>query len=227
MIMFQSPLIAIVLTLLMGLGFGVLSGTLVNIGIPPFLATLGTMWIAQGLAEYLGVKPTPVPSHFSSFNIISFETPPVTAIILILISVISLEILATKVPIGRYIYYVGGNEYGTYISGVDVKLIKYIIYSFSGFSASIGGILLTSWTTSGYKWVALGQEFTAIAASVIGGASLAGGEGRVFKTIIAMVLLITISSLYTFLGLPPTLFFLTEGFLILGAALFQIKFRRG
>nr|WP_236777809.1 ribose ABC transporter permease [Anoxybacter fermentans] len=183
--------IAILAGLLLGAILGLFSGILVaKAKMPPFIVTLGMMTIARGFTLiYSGGRP------ISGFNktfrflgagylgIIPF--PVVIMIIILLICYIVLR----KTSFGRYVYAVGGNEKATKLSGINTDAIKMSVYAISGFLAAVSGIILTSRLNSAQPTAGTGYELDAIAAVVLGGTSLAGGQGGVIGTIMGALII--------------------------------------
>lgn len=180
----------LIVPVLVGIGVGLLCGlfngiSVAKLGIPPFIVTMSTMTIFAGIALLI-TKGTPI-NHFSdAFNFIGggkILTIPFPIFILLLVVVLS-WFLMKKTTTGYHITSVGGNEEAAKMAGVNTVRTKIFAYTFCGVMSGIGGILLTSRVQSGLANLGDGLEMKAIAAAVIGGASLAGGKGHVLYTII-------------------------------------------
>jgi ribose transport system permease protein len=179
--------LAIVLTLIAGSLIGVWHGFAVTkLNIPPFIITLGTLLIARGSASYL-TKGYPVVfkrgDEFLKLGQGKVDFVPNAFLILIGMAIIAYIILSfTKV--GYRIYAVGGNLEAARLSGINVTQIRILCYALSGFLAAVTGILLASRLGQGTPTVGNSYELWAIAAAVLGGTSLLGGEGTVLGAVI-------------------------------------------
>ena len=181
--------IAIFLGLLVGILCGALNGfTITVLGIVPFIATLGTNSIMRGLVYVMldGI-PLSASSAGASFTWIGqgklFNIIPYPVIFMLIISIIAYIVL-TKTTFGRSLFAMGSNENAAFLSGVKVKKTKFCVYMLSGFICGIAGIILTSRVASASPTACEGYETFAIAAAVIGGASLSGGKGNILGSII-------------------------------------------
>jgi ribose transport system permease protein len=183
---------AILVGLFIGLVCGAFSGSLIAYGhIPPFIATLGMMGIARGAALLItGGKPIfKLPEHFSILGggrIMEFIPLPV--IFTLILAVIGHFIL-TRFRFGRYIYAIGSNETAARLSGVSVPVNLIKIYALNGLLCGFAGIILASRLTTGQPTAGTGYELDVIAACVIGGASLSGGEGTILGAMIGALIM--------------------------------------
>ncbi|GAB4566384.1 MAG: ABC transporter permease [Anaerolineae bacterium] len=183
---------AIVITLAIGTLIGVWHGLFVTkMGIPPFIITLGTWLMARGMAGYITrgypiVYPSGHP--FLSLGQGDISTIPISFVILIAIAIIVSFILNFTV-LGRHIYAVGGNLEAARVSGVHVDRVRIFCYATSGFMAATTGILLASRLGQGTPTVGTAYELWAIAATVIGGTSLFGGEGTVLGALLGAAIM--------------------------------------
>lgn len=177
--------------LMVGLTCGVINGCGVTLlRIPPFVATLGMMSIARGLAEVItgGFQISGLPDAFLWWGQGDIFGVPVPVIVAIAIIVLTWTILRFT-QLGRYIYAVGGNESAAHLSGVAVRKVKLFAYAYCGTLAALAGLLATARMGSARPSDALGYELDAIAASVIGGISLMGGQGSVLGTAVGAALI--------------------------------------
>ncbi len=185
--------LCILLGLMVAILFGVINGVLIAFAkLPPFIATLGMMMVARGLTLVIsGARPMYF-LEFPGFKKISqaqlLDTIPFPVFYLFIIAIIS-DILLKKFAIGRYVYAIGSNEHAARLSGIKVERIKLFVYSFSGFMCGIAGVVLTSRLNSAQPMAGSSYELNAIAAAVIGGTSLAGGEGTIIGTIIGALIM--------------------------------------
>ena len=178
---------AIVITLACAALVGVWHGFCVTkLHIPPFIVTLGTWLIVRGLAAFI-TRGYPIlfPSE-SPFLILGqgeIYTIPVMFIILLLVALLA-SFLLDGTTLGRHIYAIGGNIEAARVSGINVDRVRIFCYAVSGLMAGVVGILLASRLGQGTPTVGEGYELWAIAATVIGGTSLIGGEGSVAGAIL-------------------------------------------
>lgn len=174
-----------------GLAFGAINGLLITgIGLPPFIATLGTLSIGRGLMYIIthGVPLTPdTPESFSLLGQGYLGFVPVPVIIMIAM-VIVFSILMTKTRFGRHVYATGGNETAARLSGVKTNRVKFIVYMTSSTIAALAGIISFSRYLSAEPASGFGAELDVIAAAAIGGASLSGGIGSVGGAVIGAAL---------------------------------------
>ena len=229
---FGIPLV-VFFTLLAGALVGLLNGAIITkFGVAPFIATLGTMYIARGIAM--------LHSNGATYsNIIGHEAlgntgftffggrmlgVPVGAIILVIIAVIA-GILLKKTTFGWHIFAIGGNEKAAKLSGVKVDKVKILVYIFSGICAAMVGIITAaqleaSHPASGETW-----EMNAIAAAVLGGTSMAGGIGTIGGTIIGAFVIGVISDGMVMCGVSEFWQMIIKGLVIILAVLID-QFQR-
>lgn len=180
----------------LGLGIGCLIGVLIGAVIayghlPPFIATLGMMGIARGAALLLtgGVPVFGLPESFAFLGggtLLGIVPVPV---LFTLLAAIAAHILLTRSPFGRHIYAIGSNKTAASLSGIPVNRDLVRIYAINGLLCALGGILLASRLNSGQPTAGTGYELDVIAACVIGGASLSGGEGTIAGAIIGALIM--------------------------------------
>ncbi len=186
-----STPIAVAAGLLSGLGFGVFNAVLITfIGLPPFIATLGSLSIGRGAIYMIthGEPLTPdAPPIFAQIGQGYVGFVPVPVIILMIMAV-SFSVIMRKTRFGRYIYATGGNEHAARISGVKTNHIKFYVYMLSGMISALAGVISYSRYLSAESTSGLGAELDVIAAAAIGGASLAGGIGSVEGAVIGAAL---------------------------------------
>ncbi|MCD6309673.1 MAG: substrate-binding domain-containing protein, partial [Candidatus Eremiobacteraeota bacterium] len=183
--------VALLICLIAGALCGLVNGFLVTKGqLPPFIATLGMMSIARGLA-LVASNGNPISSFGESFRFIAngqLLGIPVLVIITAIVYIIA-HIVLTRVPFGRYVYAVGGNEEAARLSGVNTNKVLNWVYIISGFLSGLGAIMLTSRLNSAQPTAGIMYELDAIAATVIGGTSLMGGYGGVGGTLIGALII--------------------------------------
>jgi ribose transport system permease protein len=174
-----------------GLLFGWLHGIIVTKGkIPSFIATLGTSMIARSLAFVVsdGKVIGDIPENFKVVGQQSFMGLPYTLFFVIVVYVVG-YILLTRTPFGKKVYAVGANRQAAMLSGIRADRVKIIVFCMVGFLASLGGMLILSRMGAIQPYTARGLEFDVIAAVVIGGTSLAGGQGGILQTIIGVFII--------------------------------------
>jgi len=180
--------IVLVLSALVGLWHGFF---VTRVGVPPFIITLGTWLMARGTAAYLTRGyPVVFPSGhpFLLLGQGEFHSVPIMFIVLVIVALITAFIL-NLTTLGRHIYAVGGNIEAARVSGVNVNRVRMFCYAASGVMAGITGILLASRLGQGTPVVGSAYELWAIAATVIGGTSLFGGEGTVLGAILGAAIM--------------------------------------
>jgi len=191
----HSPVVASLLGILTAMAMGMLSATFITrTKLPPFIATLGMMSIARGLA-YLITQGATIPIPDSGFTHLlgSGMVPlpglavPVPALILLACAVV-FHLLMARTRLGREVYALGGNEEAARLSGVPVIRLKYVVYTLGGLMAGLAGVVFTAYYGTGQSTAAMGWELDAIASVVIGGGSLSGGRGSIWGTCIGALL---------------------------------------
>lgn len=182
--------IALILAVATGLACGVVNGLLVSYGkLPPFIATLAMLSIGRGLSLVISQgSPIAFPESVSKVGDTLGGWLPVPVLVMVAMGLITALILA-RTYLGRSMYAIGGNEEAARLSGLRVKRQKIAIYALSGLFAAVAGIVLASRLVSAQPQAAQGYELDAIAAVVIGGASLAGGVGKASGTLIGALIL--------------------------------------
>lgn len=174
-----------------GVMFGLTNGLLVTaIGLPPFIATLGTLSIGRGLMYMItrGVPVTPdTPEAFWSLGQGYLGFVPVPVVIMLILMVV-FALVMRRTRFGRHVYATGGNEQAARLSGVKTARVKLTVYVLSSTIASLAGIIGFSRYLSAEPASGFGAELDVIAAAAIGGASLAGGAGSVSGAVIGAAL---------------------------------------
>ncbi|MGK5035755.1 galactofuranose ABC transporter, permease protein YjfF [Janthinobacterium sp. LB3P118] len=199
------PLLVIATVLALGTIFGAGMGALIHyFKLQPFIVTLAGMFLARGLCYLISINsitidnPLFVAMSQTQLGLLGgFVSPGVVIAVLTLLLAIW---LAHATPFGRAVYAIGGNEQSALMMGLPVGRTKVLIYAFSGFCASLGGVLFSFYMLSGYGLHAQGTELDAIAAVVIGGTLLSGGYGYVAGALSGVLVLGTIQTLIAFDG---------------------------
>ncbi len=194
--------LAVVCALLLGAVAGLFNGVLVTgLGINPLIATLGTMSIARGIALVLteGFSLSSLPPEFAWIGKASVAgLPAIVALTIVLVIVFDLAVRHTR--FFRQVYFIGANEKAAMLSGIHVKRVRIIAYVLTGMLAALAGILLASRLMSGTPTAGNGIELQVLAAAVIGGASLRGGEGTILGAFLGVVFVALINNSMTMLA---------------------------
>ncbi|MGW1257256.1 ABC transporter permease/substrate-binding protein [Streptomyces sp. NPDC002513] len=182
--------IAVVLAVATGLAAGLVNGVLISYGkLPPFIATLAMLSVGRGLSLVISQgSPIAFPDSVSHLGDTLGGWLPVPVLVMVVMGLITAFVLG-RTYIGRSMYAIGGNEEAARLSGLRVKKQKIAIYALSGVFAAAAGIVLAARLSSAQPQAASGYELDAIAAVVIGGASLAGGTGKASGTLIGALIL--------------------------------------
>ncbi|MFA3836866.1 MULTISPECIES: substrate-binding domain-containing protein [Streptomyces] len=182
--------IAVILAVVTGVACGFVNGALISYGkLPPFIATLAMLSVGRGLSLVISQgSPIPFPQSVSRIGDTLGGWLPVPVLVMVVMGLITALILG-RTFIGRSMFAIGGNEEAARLSGLRVKRQKVVIYALSGLFAAVAGIVLASRLTSAQPQAAQGYELDAIAAVVIGGASLSGGVGKASGTFIGALIL--------------------------------------
>jgi erythritol transport system permease protein len=192
-VLFPPVWAVVVLTLALGALVGALNGALVAfLKVPAFVATLGTLYVARGVAllmtngltyNNLGGRPELGNIGFDWLGFNRIGGVPIGVWVLAIVAILC-HLMLTRTAFGRWLYASGGNERAAELSGVPVKTVKVSVYVLSGICAAIAGLVLSSQLTSAGPTAGTTYELTAIAAVVIGGAALTGGRGTVRGTML-------------------------------------------
>jgi ribose transport system permease protein len=223
-----GPFLALLLGAGSGLAFGMLNGLLVTLGrINAFIATLGSQLMIRGLAVvltggYLIVVENPSFSTFGQGTFLGLKYGPWAWLIFALIA----GFVLSRTTLGRYIYATGGNAEAARLSGVRVQLVRAITFAISGFSAALAGVLIASRVSTGQADAGMGIEFIVIAGIVIGGVSIFGGEGAIWRSILGVLLLTMINNGFNLLGINPIYSQIFSGGIILLAVAVDAWSRR-
>lgn len=219
--------LAVIIGLLLGSFLGAVNGIMIaKFKIPAFIATLGMMSIGRGLTYTIsgGQCIFTLPENFLLFasNIGPVSIP---VIIMIIVSLIAAYVLKFT-RLGRYTYAVGGNETAATLSGINVDLNKIIVYTISGLTCAIGGIILTARLDSATPVAGVGYELDVIAAVIIGGTSLLGGQGNVLGTLLGALIIGVVSNGMNLLGVASGPQEIVKGLIIVVAVGIDILRKR-
>jgi ribose transport system permease protein len=220
------------LALLIGLGVGLLcglvNGLLITIGrLPPFIATLGMMSVARG-AALMFTEGRPIsgfPENFRSLATGEVLRIPTPVVIMIVVYIIAHFVLR-RTKLGRYTYAIGGNEEAALLSGINVRVYKTMVYGIAGMLAGLAAILLTARLNSAQPIAGMSYELDAIAATVIGGTSLLGGEGTVVGTLIGALIMAVLRNGLNLLSVSSFFQQVVIGSVIILAVLIDMALKR-
>ncbi|MFI2702298.1 ABC transporter permease [Cellulosimicrobium composti] len=209
---------------------GLVNGLNVSfLGIPPFIATLATMMVAQGLSLVIsGTKPIYF-SDVAGFGQIALgELVPglPNAVLIFFVAAVVAGVLLSKSLVGRYALSIGSNEEATAISGIDVRRWKVVVYTVAGVFTGLAGVVMASRLNSAQPGLGLGYELEAIAAVVIGGTSLRGGKATILGTVIGALIMATLTNGLRIMSIPQEWQKVAVGVVILLAVYTDIL-RRG
>jgi ribose transport system permease protein len=183
--------LAILGGILAGAICGLVNGLLVSVaGLNPFIATLGMLSVARGLV-YIPTNAKAVFGTPDSFRLLGqgvIGAIPIPIIVVAVVAVIGYVVLS-RTKLGRYAYAMGSNREAARLSGIPIRRYLAVVYVISGALAGFGGMIASSQVASGQPNFGMGLELDAIAAAVIGGASLFGGQGTVVGTLIGAFLI--------------------------------------
>jgi ribose transport system permease protein len=216
--------VSIIVGIIIGVLVGFINGLIViKFKLEPFIVTLGMMTIARSLILYIanGGSINGSVMEYSNIANNSILHIPIPVWIFALIFVVAYIILE-KMPYGRYIYAVGGNEKATLYSAINVNKVKLFVYMFLGFTVSIAAMIESSQLNSiSSSSSGLNYELDSIAAVIIGGTRLSGGKGKIWGTIIGILILSLLDNLMNLSNVSPYLQGLVRGVIIIGAVMLQ------
>lgn len=223
-----DPTLAVAFGVLAGVAMGAINGSLIAwVKIPPFIATLGMLQFAHGnvLGLTKGWPITAIPKSFLWVAQGDLLFVPVPVWIGLVIAVLA-HVVLTYTAFGRRTYAMGGNEQATFLSGIDVDRIKFVLYMISAGCAALSGIILVSRFSSAQPDTGTGWELDAIAAAVIGGTSLAGGSGSVLGVIIGACIMGVLRNGLVLMRVSPYWHISIIGVVIVLAAVLDVKTKR-
>ncbi|MBZ9764496.1 ABC transporter permease [Mesorhizobium sp. CA8] len=223
------------ITLAVGIAIGAVNGLLITrLNVAPFIATLGTLYVARGLAllasdgrtfPNLVGKPELGTTGFGYLGAGRLLGLPVSIWILVVVA-LGAAYLARFTPLGRHIFAVGGNERAARISGVRVNMVKMFVYMFSGFCAAIVGLIISSELMASHPATGESFELNAIAAAVLGGTSMSGGRGTIGGTIVGAFVIGILSDGLVMMGVSSFWQMVIKGLVIIVAVVVDQAQRR-
>ncbi|WP_027036236.1 ABC transporter permease [Mesorhizobium ciceri] len=235
-VLYPPVWVVAVLACMLGAVVGLINGVLIaRFKVPAFVATLGVMYMARGLAllmtsgltyNNLGGKPELGNTGFDALGFNRLFGVPTGVVVLVVIALIG-SIVLNRTAFGRWLYASGGNERAAELSGVPVKTVQISVYVLSGICAAIAGLILSSQLTSAGPTAGTTYELTAIAAVVIGGAALTGGRGNIRGTLLGAFVIGFLSDGLVIIGISSywqTVF--TGAVIVLAVLLNAVQYRR-
>lgn len=223
------PLPGLIIGMLTGLLLGIINGGIIaGLRLNSFVATLAFGLIIRGAAYVVtgGLLIQVDNPIFAVLGRTRFGAAKLPMFFFIGFALL-IWILLSRTTLGRYVYALGGNEEAARLSGVRTQFIRVLTFAISGLSAGIAGVIAASRISTGQANVGTGIELSAIAAVVIGGTSIMGGEGAVWRTLIGVLLLQLISNGFNILNVPPFYQVMFQGFVIMFAITLDALRHRG
>jgi ribose transport system permease protein len=215
--------LALVFGLVVGAGIGVFNGALVAyVKLPPFIVTLGMLGIARGVVLVLTDASTVQPLPDSFGNIANGDLLGLPNLLwLFALVVVTASLVLRRTVFGRYVYAIGSNPESARLAGVPVTAVLIAVYAIAGLLAAVGGVLFASRLNAGIPTAGTGYELNAIAACVIGGASLFGAKGGAFGAAAGALIVATLNNGGNLLAVNAFYLQIIIGALILVAVAFD------
>jgi ribose transport system permease protein len=220
--------LAMLVGLATGLGCGLVNGLLITLGrLPPFIATLGMMSVARGGA-LLYTDGRPISGFAEGFRWLATGEVLFAPVPVLVMGVVYLfaHFILRRTPFGRYVFAIGGNEEAALLSGVKVRFHKTMVYGVGGLLSGLAAAVLTARLNSAQPIAGINYELDAIAATVIGGTSLMGGQGSVVGTLIGALIMGVLRNGLNLLGVSSFVQQLVIGAVIILAVLMDMAFKQ-
>jgi len=212
-----SMLVGLAAAVLVGLAFGIANGWLVAVvGIPPFVATLGTLGVAQGLSLIVsdGQSVVGIPHSVRDIYSATLFTVPVP-IVMGLVTYLAFHALLYQTRFGTYIFALGGNREALKYAGRSPTKLLIVVYAIGGAMAGVAGLLMTARMNSGHPTAGLGLEFDAIAAVAVGGTSFERGNGWLLGTALGVIAVGVLRNGLNLMALPSSIQVASVGVLVI------------
>ena len=219
-------LLALLITLVLGILLGIINGVLIaKFKLQPFIATLGTVTLFRGVTRvFMDGRPfTGFDSDFIDYIGKGYFLKIAIPIIILVLAIFISWFITKKTVFGKKIYAVGGNERTALFSAINVDSVKIRVYALSALLTTIAGVILTSRLNSAQPNAGMGYELDAIAAVVLGGASMSGGKGKIFGTVIGICLIGVLNNGLNILNVSSFYQDVVKGVVILFAVLIDRK----
>jgi erythritol transport system permease protein len=234
-VIYPNVVEVVLISLGVGIAIGAINGVLITkLSVAPFIATLGTLYVARGAALLLSGgatfpnlvgKPELGNEGFPVIGAGRLLGIPYSILILVVLALIAAYI-AARTPFGRRVYAVGGNERAAKLSGVRVDRIKIAVYMISGFCAAVTGLIVSSQLVASHPASGETFELNAIAAAVLGGTSLSGGRGTIGGTIIGAFVIGVLGDGLVMMGVSEFWQMVIKGLVIIAAVVLdQLQWR--
>jgi ribose transport system permease protein len=220
--------LAAILALLAGTLIGLVNGLAVTLlRLPALIATLAMMSVVRGVAYLIsdGRNIAPVPGIYVDIQATRVFGVPLVIMLTVLMGVVA-HLVLTRTRFGREVYATGGNPVAARLAGIQTDRVIVIAYMISGFSAALGGLMITARLEAGAATAGFGYELTVISAVVIGGVSLFGGEGKIPGVLLGVILLGLVQNAVNLLNVPPNYDYVVSGLVIAAAATLDVYRRR-
>jgi ribose/xylose/arabinose/galactoside ABC-type transport system permease subunit len=221
--------VALLLALVFGAVAGLANGLIIaGLNVSPIIVTLGMLNIARGIAYLITpsailVGLPPGWSYLGTSKILFLPMPIIIAIVVIA----AFHLLTVHSKFGKRIYAIGGNEEAARLSGINVRRTLVILYILSAVTATLAGLVLSSRVGAGDPNIGIGFELQVIAAVIIGGTSLSGGEGRVLGTVIGAFIIGVLSNGLNLAGVEPFWQYVAQGLVLIAAVVVDRRVNEG
>ena len=222
---FGAPVpVAVIASLCVGAFIGLINGINVTLTkIPALIATLAMLTVTRGLAFIYsgGQNIAPVPDFYVTVQATRLFGVPIIILLTLGLGVLAHFVLA-KTRFGRSVYATGGNPVAARLSGIRTNRVIVTAYTISGVMAALGGVMITARLEAGAATAGQGMELTVISATVIGGVSLFGGEGKIAGVLLGVLLLGLVQNAINLLNVPPNYDYVVSGLVIAVAAALDV-----
>jgi len=213
--------LAVVVVVVMGTAIGLAAGAIrARFGVPSFIVTLALFSALRGLALLI-TDAIPVSiddATFSAWGSGDWLGVPIPGVLLI-VTFVLFWLIANRTTFGRSVYAIGGNPEAAYLSGIPVTRVRILLFGITGCLAAVSGVLQTAELGAGNPNIGTGVEFSVISAVIVGGASLYGGRGTMFGTLLGVLFIGVLSNGMVLLGVDPYAQNVALGLIVLVAVL--------